>query len=147
MNSILENYGLPPRDEMITALQWVADALRSGAIPDDDPFLALIGFFTQATQAAATRLMAAKSQPVPLLPIDAMAKAIGTTTQNLKQHMNSIKKFLKDEGLRRHMSSTDRKNSTGKPGRPADGFTEEEIQAVAQRVRDRGGLTMAFPTR
>lgn len=146
MNSTL-NYGLPTRDEIAAALQWAQDALRSEAIPDGDPYLALAGYFTQATQATAARLMDVKSEPVPLLPIDAMAKAIGTTTKNCKQHMEPIKRFLKDARLRSHTNLSDRKIPTGKPGRPADGFTKKEIDAVAQRVRDLGGLTKAFPIR
>ena len=146
MNSILENYGLPTRDEIVSALQWAQDALQSGAIPDDDLYLVLVGSFAQTTQATATRLMEVKRQPaMDLLPAAEMAKVIGTTTKNLRQHKTQIKGFLKGKGLRSHINAADRKLKTGKAGRHSDGFTAEEIRAVAQRVQDLGTLTLAFP--
>ena len=146
MNSILENYGLPTRDEIVSALQWAQDALQSGAIPDDDLYLVLVGSFAQTTQATATRLMEVKRQPVmDLLPTHAMAKALGTTPGNLKHHTGPIKRFLKARGLRSHPNSPDRKLGEGRPGRHADGFTSQEIQVVVQQVKDIGTLTKAFP--
>ncbi|MHB8250670.1 hypothetical protein [Acidithiobacillus sp.] len=137
---------MPTRDEMVAAFQWAADALRSGAIPDNDLFLVLAGHFTQTAQTTATRLMVANRQPVTgLLPNAAMAIAIGTTTRNLNQHKDPIKQFLKAKGLRSHPNADDRKIPTGKPGRRADGFTSQEIQAVAYQVNTIGTLMEAFP--
>ncbi len=82
-----------------------------------------------------------------LLPITDMAKAIGTTAKNLKQHLTTIKGFLREQALRSHENPPDRKILTGRPGRRPDGFTQSEIQAVARKIRDLGTLTMAFPIR
>ncbi|WP_428946892.1 hypothetical protein ACQUQQ_08740 [Acidithiobacillus ferrooxidans] len=148
MDSILENYELPGRDQIVASFRWAADAFENGTIPDTDLYVILAGNFCQVTQANATRLIAANSQPeTKLLPINALAKEIGTTPQNLKQHLTTIKNFLRDKGLRSHTNDLRRKipKTEPGPGRFAFGFTEEEIQAVAQRVRDRGGLPRAFP--
>lgn len=83
--------------------------------------------------------------PGDLLPNAAMAIAIGTTTGNLNQHKDPIKQFLKAKGLRSHPNADDRKIPTGKPGRRADGFTSQEIQAVAYQINTIGTLMEAFP--
>lgn len=82
-----------------------------------------------------------------LLPIEAMAKAIGTTTKNLKQHLAKIKEVLRKQGLRGHENPPNRKILTGRPGRRRDGFTQDEVQAVARQIKDLGTLTLAFPIR
>ncbi len=146
MNSNLENYGLPDRGEIVATFRRVADAFENGTIPENDLFEVLAGHFCQDTQAAEARLLAAQPQPMTdLLPDEEMAKVIGTTTKNLRQHKTQIKGFLKGKGLRSHINAADRKLKTGKPGRHSDGFTAEEIRAVAQRVQDLGTLTLAFP--
>lgn len=148
MNSVLAHYGLPDRDKVVAALRWVADSIEVGSIPESDLLMVLAGTFAQTAQATATRLMDATSQQSSkLLPAHEMAKALGATPGNLKHHLGAIKSFLKASGLRSHPNSPDRKLGEGRPGRHADGFTSQEIQAVVQQVKDMGTLTKAFPPR
>lgn len=83
MDSILKNYELPGRDQIVASFRWAADAFENGTIPDTDLYVILAGNFCQVTQANATRLIAANSQPeTKLLPIDALAAATAAKTRN-----------------------------------------------------------------
>lgn len=142
-----EKIGFHDLDAQLASARWAIDALLSGAIPMDDPFRYRAWLFYLDAQAAAARLMNANPPPPlgALLSHARLAEALGTTPGNLKHHTGPIKRFLKARGLRNHPNSPDRKLGEGRPGRHADGFTSQEIQAVVQQVKDMGTLTKAFP--